>query len=57
MENYKGTILVGVELYAFDVFRDFRGHFSTTYNQNEFSSLLGYNVEFIQDNESFSKKM
>jgi dTDP-4-dehydrorhamnose 3,5-epimerase len=56
MKNYKGTLLDGVELYAFDIFKDFRGHFSSTYNRQEFVSLIGYNIEFIQDNESFSQQ-
>lgn len=56
MNNYKGTLLDGVELYTFDVHKDNRGYFSSTFNQQEFSSLVGYNVVFIQDNESYSQK-
>lgn len=54
MNNYKGTLLDGVELYTFDTYKDNRGAFSTTFNHQEFSSLVGHNVSFIQDNESYS---
>ena len=37
------------------VFRDERGYFLETYNQRLFNDLLGENVNFIQDNESYSE--
>jgi dTDP-4-dehydrorhamnose 3,5-epimerase len=56
MKNYKGTLLQGVELYTFDVFKDGRGHFSSSYNQQDFNGIVEHNVNFIQDNESYSNK-
>lgn len=38
------------------VFQDKRGYFLEAYNKNVFDSLLGYKIDFIQDNESFSSK-
>jgi dTDP-4-dehydrorhamnose 3,5-epimerase len=56
MNNYKGTLLDGVELYTFDIYKDDRGHFASTYNQQYFNGSVEHNVNFIQDNESYSKK-
>lgn len=38
------------------VFGDDRGYFFESYNKKQFDSLLGQSVDFIQDNEAFSKK-
>jgi dTDP-4-dehydrorhamnose 3,5-epimerase len=38
------------------VFEDSRGYFFESFNQNIFNKLVGVDVNFIQDNESFSKK-
>lgn len=38
------------------VFGDERGYFSETFRQDEFEKAVGYNVNFIQDNESKSSK-
>jgi dTDP-4-dehydrorhamnose 3,5-epimerase len=38
------------------VFRDERGSFFESYNQQEFESLLGGAVNFVQDNHSISNK-
>lgn len=35
---------------------DRRGYFFESFNQNTFNELIGQNVNFVQDNESFSKK-
>ncbi|MDA8862062.1 dTDP-4-dehydrorhamnose 3,5-epimerase [Gammaproteobacteria bacterium] len=37
-----------------DVFADTRGSFSESFRQDLFEKALGYNVNFIQDNESIS---
>ncbi|MCO6502897.1 MAG: dTDP-4-dehydrorhamnose 3,5-epimerase [Acidimicrobiales bacterium] len=39
-----------------DVFTDERGHLFEAYNKDRFDSLLGHNVEFVQDNHSHSKR-
>lgn len=38
------------------VFGDERGYFLESYNHNNFKKLTGLDVEFVQDNESFSSK-
>jgi len=38
------------------VFNDTRGYFFESFNQNKFSELIGQQVKFVQDNESFSTK-
>lgn len=38
------------------IFEDSRGYFFESFNQNTFNNLIGQNVSFIQDNESFSSK-
>ena len=38
------------------VFNDERGYFFESFNQNTFNDLIGENITFIQDNESFSSK-
>ena len=35
---------------------DKRGYFFESYNQSRFNDALGFNVDFIQDNEAFSTK-
>ena len=39
-----------------EIFKDKRGYFFESYNKNNFSSLISENVNFVQDNESYSKK-
>ncbi len=38
------------------VFRDDRGFFFESFNQNEFNQAIGSNIKFVQDNHSRSKK-
>jgi dTDP-4-dehydrorhamnose 3,5-epimerase len=38
------------------VFADARGHFVETYNRRKFREATGLNLEFVQDNQSFSKR-
>lgn len=38
------------------IIEDRRGYFFESFNQNTFNELIGQNVNFVQDNESFSKK-
>jgi dTDP-4-dehydrorhamnose 3,5-epimerase len=38
------------------VFRDERGSFSETFSQGLFNEAVGYEVKFVQDNQSISKK-
>ncbi len=38
------------------VFEDGRGYFLETFNQKAFNKLAGFDIDFVQDNESFSSK-
>ena len=38
------------------VLEDHRGYFFESFNQNRFNELIGKNIDFVQDNESFSSK-
>lgn len=48
------TALAGVLVIEPDVFADERGHFSETYHRLRYAQQPGLDVEFVQDNESFS---
>lgn len=53
--NFIKTEIEGVYIIEPKVFGDERGYFVETYNKNEFEEN-GLNYEFVQDNESKSKK-
>lgn len=38
------------------IFKDKRGYFFESFNQDTFNNLIGKSVNFVQDNESFSTK-
>ncbi|WP_397364191.1 dTDP-4-dehydrorhamnose 3,5-epimerase [Olleya sp. R77988] len=38
------------------IYKDDRGYFFESYNKNTFDKLINQNVNFVQDNEAFSKK-
>jgi dTDP-4-dehydrorhamnose 3,5-epimerase len=50
------TKLKGCYVIQPTIFEDTRGYFFESFNQGKFNELIGQNVDFIQDNESFSKK-
>jgi len=52
----KETKLNGCFILEPKVFKDSRGYFFESFNQNTFNKLIGQNINFIQDNESFSSK-
>ncbi|WP_338357114.1 dTDP-4-dehydrorhamnose 3,5-epimerase [Yeosuana marina] len=52
----KETKLKGCFILEPKVFRDSRGYFFESFNQNTFNKLIGKEINFIQDNESFSSK-
>ncbi|GAA3588427.1 dTDP-4-dehydrorhamnose 3,5-epimerase [Flavivirga amylovorans] len=52
----KETKLKGCFALEPKVFEDNRGYFFESFNQNNFNKLIGQNISFIQDNESFSSK-
>ena len=50
------TKLIGCFIIEPKVFKDSRGYFFESFNQNKFSELIGQEINFVQDNESFSSK-
>lgn len=52
----KETRLKGCFVLEPTVFKDERGYFYESYNQNTFNKLIGREVNFVQDNQSFSTK-
>ena len=52
----KETKLKGCFILEPKVFEDSRGYFFESFNQKTFNKLIGQNIYFIQDNESFSTK-
>jgi dTDP-4-dehydrorhamnose 3,5-epimerase len=50
------TKLKGCFIIEPKVLEDHRGYFFESFNQNSFNDLIGNNVDFVQDNESFSSK-
>lgn len=51
----KNTSIEGLYLVRPRRFSDDRGYFSETFSRRDFASATGYDVEFVQDNESLSK--
>ena len=54
--NISPTPLAGCFVITPRVFNDERGHFFESYNQSAFNEAAGYEVDFVQDNQSFSTK-
>ena len=52
----KETKLKGCFILEPKIFEDSRGYFFESFNQKTFNKLIGQNINFIQDNESFSVK-
>ncbi len=52
----KETKLKGCFILEPKVFKDERGYFFESYNQKRFNQLVGQEVDFVQDNQSFSTK-
>lgn len=52
----KNTSIDGLLLVRPNRFSDSRGYFSETFSQRDFNNAVGAEVEFVQDNESFSAK-
>ena len=50
------TKLKGCFIIEPKVFKDPRGYFFESFNQNKFNELIGKTIDFVQDNESFSSK-
>jgi dTDP-4-dehydrorhamnose 3,5-epimerase len=53
---FKETNLKGCFILEPNVFEDERGYFLESFNKDRFSEGIGKNVNFVQDNQSFSYK-
>ena len=54
--SQKGNVLDGPLLLKPSMFKDKRGYFLESWNQNVFNKSVGKKVNFLQDNHSSSKK-
>ena len=52
----KKTKLNGCFIIEPSIFEDERGYFFESYNQKNFNELISQEVNFVQDNQSFSKR-
>ncbi len=53
--NVETTFIQDLVVLTPDVFEDSRGYFFEGYNKNKLSAL-GIDIEFVQDNQSFSQR-
>lgn len=53
---FEKTEIDGCYIISFKTFHDNRGYFSVPYNRDLFNDKLGYSVDFIQENMSYSYK-
>jgi dTDP-4-dehydrorhamnose 3,5-epimerase len=53
--NIEQTFIKDLVILTPDVFEDERGYFFEAYNKNKFSGL-GIDIDFVQDNQSFSQR-
>lgn len=54
--DYIKTDIEGVYILEPRLFKDPRGYFTETYNKIDFDRHIGYDVNFIQDNQSMSSR-
>lgn len=54
--NFIPTIIEGVYIIEVERHGDDRGYFCETFRKSELENALGYNVDWVQDNESLSQK-
>lgn len=54
--NYITTEIEGVYILEPKLFKDARGYFTETYNEEDFNKGVGKKITFIQDNQSQSSK-
>ncbi len=54
--NIEKTIIEGCYTITPNIFDDERGYFFESYNHKKFTAFIGRNVDFVQDNQSFSTK-
>ena len=54
--TFDNKIIKGPFIIEPQIFSDNRGHFYESWNQNSFNKNLGRNINFVQDNQSKSKR-
>jgi dTDP-4-dehydrorhamnose 3,5-epimerase len=54
--DYIKTDIEGVYILEPRLFKDPRGYFTETYNKIDFDRHIGYDINFIQDNQSMSSR-
>ena len=54
--NFIETNLKGCFILEPKIFTDERGYFMESFNERTFQNGIGFNVHFVQDNQSFSSK-
>lgn len=52
--KFNKTNIEGCYIITYDTFKDDRGYFAVPYNKDIFDQNVGYDVNFIQDNMSYS---
>ena len=52
--EFTKTNIEGCYIITYNTFHDERGYFAVPYNKDEFNNKLGYEVDLIQDNLSYS---
>ena len=52
--KFNKTDIVGCYVITYDTYVDERGYFAVPYNKDILNSNVGYEVEFVQDNMSYS---
>ena len=56
IKSNKGNSIPDLYLNTPDIFKDERGYFYESWNRNKFQEMIGKQVDFVQDNQSSSKK-
>ena len=56
IESFDGPIIKGLYILKPNIFKDDRGFFMEIWNKQTFNSLIGENIEFVQDNHAKSLK-
>ena len=54
--NFNNTEIEGLVLIETKKFHDSRGHFFESYQQDQFRKFINQDIQFVQENESSSKK-
>ena len=52
----KETRIAGCYTVSPTIFEDERGHFFESFNQERFETKIGRSIQFVQDNQSFSRR-